>query len=125
MIKGIGSDVIETSRIKRAIERHGHHFLDRLFTPKEQDYCLRHRESFRRFAGRFAAKEAVVKCLGVGFSNGIGWQDVEIVNDEMGKPIVHLSEKILSLFPNASILLSITDSESSAFAVAIYTNQRA
>lgn len=94
MIKGIGTDIIEVQRIAQAIEKFGSRFLDRLYTSDEQEYCLRHNEPARHFAGRFAAKEAVSKALGSGFRNGISWTDIEILNDAYGKPEVRLSREL-------------------------------
>jgi len=108
MIYGIGTDIIEVSRIQKSIERYGAQFLDRIFTEDEQKYCARHKESSRHYAGRFAAKEAAVKALGTGFSGGIHWLDVAIVNDESGKPSIKLSKSLSERF-NAPVLhLSIS-----------------
>ena len=82
---------------------------------KEQRYCLKYGEAARHFAGRFAAKEAIVKALGTGFS-GISWTDIEIVNDENGKPYANLSQK----FQNIQMLLSISHCHAYATAVAIW-----
>lgn len=120
MIQGIGNDIIEIKRIEGSIERYGQRFLDRVFTPQEQDYCLRHRESHRHFAGRFAAKEAVVKALGTGLREGISWVDVEILNDEMGKPTVRLSLHLQTKFNHPNIMVSISHCKDFASAVAIY-----
>ncbi len=65
-ILGIGTDIIEIPRIQEAISKHGTRFLDRLFTEEEQRYCQGYADAIPRFAGRFAAKEAVVKALGTG-----------------------------------------------------------
>jgi len=91
-IIGHGIDIVETSRIKRMIEEHGQHFLNRVFTPAEQQYCnASKKRSLEHYAGRFAAKEAVLKVLGTGWRGGIAWTDVEIVRDEAGKPTVVLT----------------------------------
>ena len=86
MIVGMGVDMAETSRIQEAVERHGERFLQRVFTPKEIEYCQRHRNRYERFAARFAAKEAAMKALGTGWRRGITWQDFEISNRPGGKP---------------------------------------
>lgn len=119
-MRGIGNDIIEIERILRAISRHGQRFLDEIFTSREQTYCLRRQQSERHFAGRFAAKEAVVKALGTGFSQGIGWLDIEIVNNAEGKPEVILSESLNERFGFPQILLSISHCKAFATAVAIY-----
>jgi holo-[acyl-carrier protein] synthase len=119
MIYGIGTDIIEVKRIEDSIERFGQRFLDRIFTLQEQNYCLHHKDSARHFAGRFAAKEAIVKAIGTGFRNGISWMDIEIINDPHGKPIVHLSEKMQEIIDSAVIHLSISHGRDYATAFAI------
>ena len=120
-IQGLGTDIIEIERIKQSIERHGQHFLDRVFTAKEQAHCLQFKDSAPHFAGRFAAKEAVAKALGTGFGESLSWQDVEVLGDEKGKPEVYLSEKAKQQFKNAKLLVSISHCHSHASAVAIYS----
>ncbi|QDU63353.1 Holo-[acyl-carrier-protein] synthase [Planctomycetes bacterium Pan216] len=89
-IVGIGTDIAECSRIAKMVERHGELFLERVFTSREIDYCQTHKNAVERFAGRWAAKEAILKSLGTGWQKGISWLDMEVVNDVAGKPIVHL-----------------------------------
>ncbi len=117
---GVGNDIIEIERLSKSIERHGLHFLNRLFTQKEQDYCYRYQDPAPHFAGRFAAKEAVVKALGTGFGAHVQWHEIEILNDELGKPVVHFSESINRRFNNPKILLSISHCNAYATAVAIW-----
>lgn len=117
---GIGTDIIEIERIRRSIDKHGQHFLDRQFTIKEQEYCLKYKDSAIHFAGRFAAKEAIAKALGTGFGKELTWHDLEILADEMGKPIVHLSERVSHHFKNPRILLSISHCQSHATAFAVW-----
>ncbi|MGF1583614.1 MAG: holo-ACP synthase [Gemmataceae bacterium] len=90
-IVGIGTDIIECSRIGKMIEQHGELFLTRVYTPSEIRYCHANRDSTERFAGRWAAKEAILKCLGTGWRNGIAWTDMEIRNDPTGAPHVYVS----------------------------------
>lgn len=97
MIVGIGTDIIEIKRIENVIRKYGMRFLERVFTDAERKYCLNHQESARHFAGKFAAKEAVVKALGTGLRHGISWQDIEILNDSQGKPTVNLSKQLLDM----------------------------
>jgi holo-[acyl-carrier protein] synthase len=119
-IKGIGNDIIEVSRIQKAVDRHGHHIIDKIFTLNEQNYCFRFSNSSERFAGRFAAKEAVSKALGMGIGTDIGWQDIEVLNDEKGKPYLILSQKIKAQFNNPQILISLSHTSEYATAVAIW-----
>src|SRR5206468_6531683 len=91
-ILGHGIDIVETARIRRSVEEHGQRFLDRVYTPAEQVYCARNiKRYFEHLAGRFAAKEAVLKVLGTGWRGGIAWTDIEIVKDPSGQPKVALS----------------------------------
>ena len=90
MILGIGIDLVEVSRIASALER-GERFTRRLFTPGEVEYCLRHKEPAKHFAARFAAKEAGMKALGTGWSNGVGWKDFEVRIDAAGRPLLLLT----------------------------------
>lgn len=124
MMKGIGNDIIEVERIKKNIERYGQRFLDRIYTKKEQEYCLARKESSIHFAGRFAAKEAVVKALGSGFRDGISWLDVEILNDDQGKPSVFLSAGINQAFNHPHILVSISHCRAYATAIAIWAAEK-
>lgn len=120
MVRGLGTDIIEISRIRSSIEKHQQHFLDRIFTKNEQDYCLKHAEPAGRFAGHFAAKEAIVKAFGIGFRDGISWHDFEISHDDKGKPFVILSEKVReSVTHDAEVIISISHCREYAVATAI------
>ena len=120
LVKGLGTDIIEIDRMRKSIERHGQHFLNRLFTQKEQDYCYKFKDPAPHFAGRFAAKEALVKALGTGFGAHISWHDIEVFNDEFGKPIVSLSSHASQKFDSPHLLVSISHCESYATATAIW-----
>lgn len=121
MILGLGSDIIEVARIEESIKRHGKRFLDRIFTPSEQAYCLSFYDSGRHFAGRFAAKEAIVKALGTGISGSISWLDIEILNDPNGKPLVYFSASVEAQFSKPEIQISLSHCKSHAMAVAIWS----
>ena len=88
MVKGIGIDIIEISRIKKAVEK-SDRFVKRLFTENEIDYFKSKNMKAESIAGNFAAKEAVVKALGTGL-RGFKWTDIEVLRDELGKPVVYL-----------------------------------
>jgi holo-[acyl-carrier protein] synthase len=96
-ILGHGIDLVEISRIAEMIERHGEHFLNRCFTPGEQEYCASYNEASPHYAGRFAAKEAIVKALGTGFRGQINWTDMEILPDTEGQPVLTLQGHIMEL----------------------------
>ena len=119
-VQGIGNDIIEISRVRQSIERHGMHFLNRLFTQREQDYCNKYQDPVPHFAGRFAAKEAIVKAFGTGFGAQIQWHDIEVINDAAGKPIVYLSDRIQQQFHHPRVLISISHSSQHATAVALW-----
>ena len=123
IIVGHGIDIVETGRIRQMVEEHGQHFLDRCFTPLEQAYCDRSaKRRFEHLAGRFAAKEAVLKALGTGWRGGIAWTDIEIQTDPAGRPVVRLTGEAQRLAAAARItqwLLSISHIETHATASAI------
>jgi len=96
MIYGIGTDLIETDRFTKKIKRNKSKFLSRLFSEKEIEYCGKGaliRTQAQCFAGRFVAKEAFLKALGTGLRNGLRWTDIEITNNSLGKPLIHLYNK--------------------------------
>jgi len=86
MIIGSGIDLMEIARIEQSVSRYGQRFLDRVFTPAEQAYCLRKRKAAESFAARFAAKEAGAKALGTGISHGVNWLEIEVVREPGGRP---------------------------------------
>jgi holo-[acyl-carrier protein] synthase len=89
-ILGIGTDIIECPRIGRMIEQHGDLFLRRVYTDREIRYCQARKRSLEHFAGRWAAKEAILKALGTGWAKGICWTDLEVRNATGGAPRVHV-----------------------------------
>lgn len=99
-----GTDIIEISRIKDAIEKNGDVFINKIFTENEIKYCRSHNANkYQHYAARFAAKEAVAKFLGTGFIGGFGFKDIEIINNELGKPEVKLHGRALELFYNLKL----------------------
>ncbi len=119
-IRGLGNDIVEIARIRKSIEQHAAHFLDKLFTQKEQVYCNRFPDPAVHYAGRFSAKEAIAKAFGKGFGAEISWCDLEILPDEFGKPIAHLSPAIQANFKDPTIHISISHTKDHATAVAIW-----
>ena len=118
-LSGLGTDIIEVKRIERAVARHGPRFINHLFTPNEITYCKRFSNPIPHFAGRFAAKEAVLKALGTGLTKELGWHDIEILANPHGKPEVLLTPKLLKMYPAISFFLSISHTETYATATAI------
>lgn len=91
MILGVGTDIVELARFKAAMKRQGDRFLQRIFTEGERRYCEGKLNRIAHYAARFAAKEAVLKALGTGWSGGIAWTDVEVVPARTGKVEAKLS----------------------------------
>ena len=96
MILGIGIDLVEVGRIERALLK-GDRFMRRIYTAGEIAYCTRHKEPGRHFAARFAAKEAGMKALGTGWSNGVGWRDFEVRLDPRGRPLLSITGRAAEL----------------------------
>jgi holo-[acyl-carrier protein] synthase len=116
MIVGIGSDLIDIRRIEKTIERYGDRFLNRIFTETERQKSDRRAARAASYAKRFAAKEACAKALGTGFSQGVFWRDMGVVNLPSGQPTMKLTgeavERLRHLMPDgheARIHLTITD----------------
>ncbi len=91
MILGIGMDLVQRARIEKALEKHGERFTRRIFTDAEQAYSGKKPHAPLHYAGMWAIKESLVKALGTGFRDGIGWRDIEVGHDKLGKPEVSLS----------------------------------
>src|SRR5437763_16988520 len=104
-ILGHGIDIVETARIRDLVEEHGQRFLDRCYTPLEQIYCARNAKRYvEHLAGRFAAKEAVLKVLGTGWRGGIAWTDIEILPEPSGQPKVTLTGESLRVAERLGIV---------------------
>jgi holo-[acyl-carrier protein] synthase len=122
MIVGIGVDIVDIARMRRALERQGDRLIKRLFTAAEQDYCRMHRDPTPYFAARFAAKEALFKALGTGWAQGITWLDAEVRREEGGAPKLALcgrAEEISKSLGSQAIHISLSHSEESAVAFVI------
>ena len=114
-----GIDLVDFPRIEQMLDRHGKRFLDRIFTSAEQAYAASNRNRTEKLAGRFAAKEAVLKMLGTGWRGKIAWTDIEVVNDSMGKPVVTLSGEVKRIADNLNIgQISMSITHTANFAIA-------
>ncbi len=114
-----GVDLIEVSRIKEALNRWPGRFLDKIFTPREIRYANGKRFYFENLAARFAAKEAVFKAIG---NLNLRWQDVEILNNGEGKPVVYLNKRAKGLVAKEKIKginVSLTHTKEYAIAQAV------
>jgi holo-[acyl-carrier protein] synthase len=117
-----GVDMVECKRLGTSIQRHGDRFLQRVFTPAELEYCLGKKRELEHLAGRFAAKEAVLKVLGTGWRKGISWTDVEVRNEPSGEPRAYLSgrcREVADQLGMSRILISISHITTHAIASAI------
>lgn len=127
MIVGIGVDIVEVGRVKELLARYRDRFVRRVFTEAEARYAGRSVREAERLAGRFAAKEAVLKAFGTGKSHGILWRDVETVRGAMGKPEVKLYGKALNYMKKlggSRIHVSITHDGGKAVAFVIIEDGR-
>lgn len=119
---GHGIDLIECDRIAKVMENHGQRFLDRVLTPAEEKLAKRYRDPIPFIAGRWAAKEAILKMIGTGWRGKIAWTDMEILPDEWGQPHVTLTGETARIANDKGIihvLLSITHTSQHAMASAI------
>lgn len=118
MIKGLGIDIVEVKRIKKMKRRWQERFLTKIFTEQEIDYCQSKKNSAQHLAARFAAKEALVKCLGTGFRN-ISLIDIEVIKDNQGKPVLKVYGRARELVEKKGIeKLHISLSHEKKYAVA-------
>ena len=121
-ILGLGTDIVECLRIAQMIERHGELFVGRVYTPYEIDYCSARKAATQHYAGRWAAKEAVLKAMGTGWVRGITWRDVEVRNHASGRPSIALAggaREVCEQRGIAEMLISISHCRSHATATAI------
>ena len=125
-IVGSGIDLVECRRIQQLASRYGERFLARIFTASEQRYCLARRRKWQHLSGRFAAKEAILKLLGVGWAGKVAWTDMEITNDLQGRPEAKLTGYTEQLARDKGIdkiLVSISHTADHAIASAIGISQ--
>jgi holo-[acyl-carrier protein] synthase len=126
MILGIGSDIIDTRRIGRVIDKYGERFLSRIYTPAERAKADGRANRIETYAKRYAAKEACAKALGTGFRRGVFWRDLGVINLPGGKPTMELTggalERLRAMTPagcEAAIEVSLTDEGPTAQAIVI------
>jgi holo-[acyl-carrier protein] synthase len=124
MIVSVGTDLVDLDRLRRAVDRSAGRILDRLLTETERAYCQRSRDPLPSIAARFAAKEAIMKCLGTGWGHGVGWRDIEVINSERGEPSARLSGGAAARAHElgiATIHLSLSHTHQHALAMAVAT----
>jgi holo-[acyl-carrier protein] synthase len=121
-IIGVGTDITETERIGRMIERHGEFFINRVYTEDEIRYCADRKQFIQHYAGRWAAKEAVMKTLGTGWAKGVGWRDIEVISQKSGAPLIAIhggAKAIADELGITQILITISHCRAYATATAI------
>lgn len=122
MIFGIGTDIADITRFQRFVDDNNTNLLRRLFTDRELTHCGSKRSSASCYAGRFAAKEAFLKALGTGLRDGISWLDMEVVNDDLGKPDLFLTGRARELYQEKQItrlFLSLSHDANCAIAMVV------
>jgi holo-[acyl-carrier protein] synthase len=114
-----GIDLVDFPRIEALIERHDARFLDRVFTQREQSDAAAVKNKVEKLAGRFAAKEAVLKLIGTGWRGKIAWTDIEVVNNPLGQPIVTITNEVKKIADEAGIeQLTLSITHTANFAIA-------
>ncbi|MEI6435943.1 MAG: holo-ACP synthase [Bacteroidota bacterium] len=124
MIIGTGIDIIEVARIEKVMSR-DIGFRDKIFTPLEIEYCESKKNKYQHYAARFSAKEAMLKAIGTGWRFGIRFADIEVYNDELGKPHIRVFEKAKELLTSLSVSkihVSLSHLKETATAIVIIEN---
>jgi holo-[acyl-carrier protein] synthase len=122
-----GIDLVDCPRIEEMVARHGERFVQRIFTAAEQAYAEANKNKIEKLAGRFAAKEAILKLMGTGWRGKIAWTDIEIINNSSGQPEVTLDgevEKIADKLGIKHISISITHTANFAIASAVALTEK-
>lgn len=117
VIIAVGVDIVEVGRVRRLLEEHPRAERE-IFTDRERIYCAGKRNRLAHLAARFAAKEAVLKALGTGLGPGVRWTDVEIRNDSIGRPSVHLAGRPAELLAQMAATAQISVSHTATHAIA-------
>jgi len=114
-----GIDLVDCPRIEQMIERHGERFIRRVFTDTEQAYAEANKNEVEKLAGRFAAKEAILKLVGTGWRGKIAWTDIEIINNAAGQPEVTLGGEVKKIADKLGIKhISVSITHTANFAIA-------
>ena len=114
-----GIDLVDFPRIEALMDKHDERFLDRVFTKREQADADAVKNNVEKLAGRFAAKEAVLKLIGTGWRGKIAWTDIEVVNNPLGQPIVEINGEVKRIADEAGIeQLTLSITHTANFAIA-------
>jgi holo-[acyl-carrier protein] synthase len=122
-----GIDLVDFPRIQNMLDNHGDRFLNRIFTLQEQNYANANKNTIEKLAGRFAAKEAVLKLIGTGWRGKIAWTDIEVTNNSAGQPQVKLTGEVKNIADKLAIKhisVSITHTANFAIASAVALTQK-
>ncbi len=122
MILGTGVDIVSVGRVRGVLDRQRTRFIERVFTRGEQEYCDAHRDPAPHYAARFAAKEALLKALGTGWSGGIRWVDVEVCREEGKAPVIRIhgeAAQIAARMGVRAIHISLSHSDENAVATVV------
>ena len=122
MIRAVGIDLVDISRIENLCDKWGKRFLQRVYSEGEMRYCESKSFPAQHYAARFAAKEAFLKCVGIGIGGGVNLKNIEVVNNEKGRPELKITgspKPIFSLDTTGKIHISISHTDKDATAVVI------
>ena len=114
-----GIDLVDCPRIEEMVKQHGERFVNRIFTAAEQAYAEANKGRIEKLAGRFAAKEAILKLMGTGWRGKIAWTDIEVINNPAGQPEVTLDGEVKKLAEKLGIEhISVSITHTANFAIA-------
>ena len=114
-----GIDLVDCPRIEDMLKRHGERFINRVFTTAEQNYAEGKKDKIEKLAGRFAAKEAILKLMGTGWRGKIAWTDIEIINNSSGQPEATLDGEVKKIADKLGIKhISVSITHTANFAIA-------
>lgn len=122
MIYGTGIDIVEIARFEKFLKQGNDSLFQRIFTQNEIAYCSAKKLAAQHYALRFAAKESFLKALGTGLRDGLSWQDMEVVNDALGKPTLRLAGRAEEMFRDAGLsacFLSLSHDAGCAIAMVV------
>ncbi len=122
VVIGIGCDLVDVQRIRDVLDRHGDHFLERVFTDEERQYCFARAHPHKHLAARWAAKEAISKCFTTGIGAALGWRDASIYHGGREQPLVRFSERgraLLASVGASDVLVSLSHTDTAAMAAAV------
>ncbi|MCS7192739.1 MAG: holo-ACP synthase [Armatimonadetes bacterium] len=121
-IIGVGIDIVDVERIRKMAEEYSERFFRRVFSDEELSYCMRFSDPFPHLAARWAAKEAVAKAMGTGFTGGVTWKSISVVHTPNGEPIAVLTGAAKSIATNLGVKkvwLSLSHTQNYAAALAV------